>query len=288
MLILSCLAGALAVWLWMPGSSTRSLHRRLTPGGSATGSRLHNGRNASGRQAVRTSGARSPRRPVLPIACGVLGGAFAAGVGLDGSRGGVLAAAALITVGTAVLLWRGRRLMRSTAAFRAEVSAACAALAGHLRAGQVPSEAVVLTARDCPVFAEARRAQELGGDPTRVWRQQSQRLGGGGLAQLARAWEVSLHTGAPLAATLDQVTAALREDADVRWMVDGELAVSRATGAVMAGLPVGGIGLGYLLGGDPLAWLIDSPAGWTCLILGLLLGCGGVWWIELLARGVWR
>ena len=52
----------------------------------------------------------------------------------------------------------------------------------------------------------------------------------------------------------------------------------------MATLPLCGIGIGYLLGGDPARWLLAGPAGWACLLAGVLLACAGVRRFEALAR----
>ena len=124
----------------------------------------------------------------------------------------------------------------------------------------------------------------VGGEVTTVWRRQAARPGHGGLLELARSWEVSVQTGAPLSAALEQVASSLSAEQSLRTVVDGELAAPRATSKVMAALPACGIGMGYLLGGDPVAWLLEAPPGWACLVLGVALGCAGVVWIELLAR----
>ena len=67
-------------------------------------------------------------------------------------------------------------------------------------------------------------------------------------------------------------------------MVGSKLAAPRATGKLMAALPALGIGMGYLIGGNPLQWLAAGPPGWACLLLGVGLACAGVLWIENLAR----
>ena len=67
-------------------------------------------------------------------------------------------------------------------------------------------------------------------------------------------------------------------------MVAGELSAPLATGKVMAVLPGCGVALGYLLGGEPLDWLVGGPPGWACLLAGAVLACLGVLWIEALAR----
>ncbi|HET8915293.1 MAG TPA: type II secretion system protein, partial [Propionibacteriaceae bacterium] len=128
------------------------------------------------------------------------------------------------------------------------------------------------------------QAHALGGDVVSVWRQQAQRTGRRGLLELARAWQISTDTGAPMSSTLDQVATSLSADEELNRVVNSELASARATSKVMAALPPCGIGIGYLLGGDPARWLLAGAPGWACLLTGILLACAGVLWIEALAR----
>jgi tight adherence protein B len=228
---------------------------------------------------------RRPRRFGRTIA-GLLvaGAAVTAGLWLAGGRGGVLALVAVMVAGTVAHLTSRR--IRQAAALRSqtEVARACDRLASHLKVGQVPTTALVVAAADSAVLREAGEVQELGGDVTRVWRAQAGREGQEGLRQLARAWRVALDSGAPMSATLEEVAAGLSADQDLRSVVSGELASPRATGKVMAALPLCGIGMGYLLGGDPIAWLMADPLGWACLLGGVLLACTGVLWVEQLGR----
>jgi tight adherence protein B len=200
------------------------------------------------------------------------------------ARGAVLATAALLVTMTATRLIAQYRRRRSALRARADVAHACTVLASYLRVGQVPSAALAIAAADCEVLREGHRVHTLGGDLVAVWRQQAGQPGHEGLLELARAWQVSVETGAPMSSTLDQVAASLSADQSLMGVVNGELAAARATSKVMAALPLCGIGIGYLLGGDPARWLLAGPAGWACLLAGVLLGCAGVLWIEALAR----
>ena len=71
-------------------------------------------------------------------------------------------------------------------------------------------------------------------------------------------------------------------------MVPTPWAVVAAGLAGLAVLPLCGVGLGYLLGGDPIAFLVSGPLGWACLIGGAVFAACGVLWIEWLARQVGR
>ena len=86
-----------------------------------------------------------------------------------------------------------------------------------------------------------------------------------------------------MSAVLELVAEGLAADQSLRAVVASELSAPRATGKVMAVLPGCGIGLGYLLGGEPVGWLLAGPLGWGCLLGGVVLACLGVLWIETLA-----
>ena len=178
---------------------------------------------------------------------------------LASARGAVVSCVILLIALTAIRLgWQYRR-RRSAVRSRAEIAQACAVLASYLRVGQVPSAALAIAAADCEVLREGHQAHTLGGDVVQVWRQQARRPGHAGLLELARAWQISIETGAPMSSTLDQVAASLAADQALTQVVNSELAAARATGKLMAVLPGCGIGIGYLLGGDPARWLLAGP-----------------------------
>ena len=51
------------------------------------------------------------------------------------------------------------------------------------------------------------------------------------------------------------------------------MAGARTTAAVLAGLPVLGIGLGQLIGADPSSFLLSGGAGGWLLVIGVALAC---------------
>lgn len=203
---------------------------------------------------------------------------------LVGLRAAVFTGAGLLVLGTVARLAGGRSRRVAAERARLSVAEAAAVLASNLRVGMVPAQALTAAAAGCPVLEEGRATLAIGGDVSAVWRRQSGSDGCGGLRALARAWQVSAVAGASLTGTLEEVAAALAADQSLRAVVGSELAAPRATGKLMAVLPTLGIGMGYLIGGDPLRWLAGGPAGWGCLLLGVALACAGVLWIENLAR----
>jgi tight adherence protein B len=274
-MIMICLGCAvLAAWLAVPPPASRSLSSRLAP------------RAPSPVAYGRADDRRRRRRSLALFASLIILLVLIITAGLAGqARGAVLASAAMLIMMTTTRLIAQHRRRRSARRTRADVAHACTVLASYLRVGQVPSAALAIAAADCEVLREGHRAHSLGGDVVAVWRQKARRAGHQGLLELARAWQVSVETGAPMSSTLDQVAASLSADQSLMGVVNSELAAARASSKVMAALPLCGMGIGYLLGGDPARWLLAGPAGWACLLAGVLLGCTGVLWIEALARG---
>ena len=265
--LLPLLAAVVAVLLAVPRHSGRHLPDRLSP---------HSPQSARRHTVVRRLVAASAVLVAAAVAVSLA--AWSAH-----GPGAVLALSALIGAGTAVALGFAAKRQRRARRAQADVCLACGVLASYLRVGQVPSEALRLAAADSPVLVEGARILQIGGDVSAIWQAQSQRPGCAGLADLARAWQVATSTGAPLSASLEQVAAALAADQSLRAVVAGELSAPRATGKLMAVLPLLGVGLGYVLGGDPVQWLLAGPLGWACLLAGLVLAAAGVTWIERLA-----
>ena len=273
MIMTSLSCAVLATLLAVRRPAARNLRSRLAPPAPAEVLDTHRNRRIPRRQYGATVA-------ILIILLGLI---IAAGY-LEGPRGAVLTTTVVLIMGTVARLVAQYRRRRSARRARADVAHACTVLASYIRVGQVPSAALAIAAADCEVLREGHQAHTLGGDVVPVWRQQAQRAGYRGLLELARAWQISLETGAPMSSTLDQVATSLAADQELNRVVNSELAAARATSKVMAALPPCGIGIGYLLGGDPARWLLAGPAGWACLLAGILLACAGVLWIEALAR----
>jgi tight adherence protein B len=103
------------------------------------------------------------------------------------------------------------------------------------------------------------------------------------LAEVADAWQVAELTGAPLSTALEAVSVRFAAFAKLRQLVDAEVSSARATGKLLAALPLVGIGLGYAMGGDPLGFLTGSVFGQAVLALGACLASAGLVWVEKVA-----
>ncbi|MHA6619497.1 type II secretion system F family protein [Pseudonocardia sp. DLS-67] len=218
---------------------------------------------------------------------GALAGAVLAGVG--GGLAGALAA----------LVFRHRRAGRRAALDKAmaaeQLAAAVARITDELRAGSHPAAALAGTDADGPharaVLAPAAVAAGLGDGIVPALRR-----GGAGrpeigadVERIATAWSLAERHGIPLADLLG------RAHEDIRWRVRfaatvrAQLAGPRATAAVLTSLPLLGIGLGQLIGAEPLGVLRGSPLGQVLLVVGVaLLAAGSAWSERILGSAVPR
>ncbi|MEU3555274.1 type II secretion system F family protein [Streptomyces fragilis] len=175
---------------------------------------------------------------------------------------------------------------------RAEaVIALCGALAGEVRAGRQPGEALTLVLRGQGggvldgALAPAVAAARFGGDVATALTGASRAPGAEGLRGLAACWRVAVDRGAGLADGLERLDAALRSERDRRADLRSQLAGARATTVMLAGLPVLGLLLGTAMGADPLRILLHTGAGLACLAVGGVLEAAGVWWASRIVRG---
>lgn len=169
------------------------------------------------------------------------------------------------------------------------VIALCGALAGEVRAGRQPGEALLRAARDSGGLGEAQAvvlaAARFGGDVPGALTDAARQPGADGLVGLAACWRVAVDGGAGLAAGLDRLEGALRAERDQRADLRAQLAGSRSTAVMLAGLPVLGLLLGTALGADPLHVLLHTGAGLGCLLVGGVLEGVGMWWALRIVRG---
>ncbi|CAM5437573.1 type II secretion system F family protein [Streptomyces purpurascens] len=169
------------------------------------------------------------------------------------------------------------------------VIALCGALAGEVRAGRQPGEALLRAARDCGGLVDAQAtvlaAARFGGDVPVALEAAARQPGGEGLRGLAACWRVAVDQGAGLAAGLDRLAAALRAERDQRSDLRAQLAGARATAVMLAGLPALGLLIGTALGAEPLHVLLHTAAGLGCLVVGGVLEGLGLWWVLRIVRG---
>ncbi len=209
---------------------------------------------AAGVRSLRAPGwlSASPRR--APLVGGVVGAA----------SGAVLAGpvAAVVVGAYGALAVRGlvrRRLARRAQLARRHSLDQLCALAADLRAGVPVLTAAASLSNDAAPAAPDR------------------------LGRLARAAvRLADRTGAPLADLLERIEADARATDRGLAAAAAQAAGSRATAWLLAALPLGGIGLGYGVGVDPVAVLLRTPIGGGCAVVAVVLQLAGLLWAERL------
>lgn len=126
------------------------------------------------------------------------------------------------------------------------------------------------------------RALGAGADPRRAAGEQLR--GSGMIASLGAALTVCERTGAPTARVLQSLADALRDLHDAALARRSAFAGPRSTARILLVLPLAGLGLGMLLGGDPLRLLATTPVGNLLGVTGVLLTVLGWWWMRRLIR----
>ncbi|MFL6127661.1 MAG: type II secretion system F family protein [Mycobacteriales bacterium] len=205
----------------------------------------HRSRLAQGRTTVRI---RS-RAGLSTAAGGTLFGAVARfGFGMNVPLLPVLAG--MLAGGAAGVLVAGSAAARGRRRRDAALVESIGALAADLRAGRQPAEAMTAD----PAAAHLSSAA------------------------VAAVWTVAERSGAPAAAVLDRVEQDLRTRERQRREVTAQLAGARSTAALLAVLPVLGIGLGSAMGARPLSVLFGTGRGQAALLVGAGLDALGLLW----------
>ena len=189
-----------------------------------------------------------------------------------------------VLLGTSAWLARRTHSDRLRARSRVDTARTTKTLALLLQAGQIPTRALNDAASDCAALMPVARTGRLGGDVAAAFNELGAQPGAGGYRRVSAAWYVSERTGAPIALVLGRVAENLRRERHLAAVVSAELAAARASGRIMALLPFIAIGLGSMVGADPLGFLFGSWLGQVAFLSGTVLVAGGVLWTERIAR----
>ena len=175
----------------------------------------------------------------------------------------------------------GRRPQRATAV---EVAGMVERLATVLSTGAGMRQAWDAVARSLPAgeLADLARAVAAGADPRRVCPPGLR--GGAVVGSLGAALTVCERTGAPTVGVLHSLAEALRDLHDAALARRSAFAGPRSTARILLVLPLAGLGLGILLGGDPLRLLATTPMGNLMALLGGVLTAVGWWWMRRLIQ----
>ncbi|OBK72857.1 type II secretion system F family protein [Mycobacterium sp. 1274761.0] len=191
-------------------------------------------------------------------------------------------------VSTGTLVSRRRRAVarRARAAEACALQGALDVLVGELRVGAHPVAAFEVAARETDgtvahsLRAVAARAR-LGADVAVGLRcfSASSRMPAH-WERLALFWRLAQSHGLAIATLMRAAHRDIVERERFSARVDAGMAGARTTAAVLAGLPVLGIGLGQLIGADPVGFLLSPGFGGWLLVVGVTLACGGLLWSD--------
>lgn len=229
---------------------------------------------------------RLPRRTLVVVGCAAAGLGLWSAVPLS-----VLTAAA--AVAATVALRVRRRRARSRRVTEAEaLHGALEVLVSELRVGAHPVPAFEVAARESEgavatsLRAVAARAR-LGADVTAGLRDVA---GCSALpshwTRIAVCWELAQTQGLAIATLMQAAQRDIAERQRFSSRVEASMAGARATAGVLAALPVLGIGLGQMIGADPVAFLTGGGAGGAVLVTGVCLSCAGLLWSDRITAGV--
>jgi tight adherence protein B len=216
----------------------------------------------------------------------VLAGAAAATV----LGGPLLLAGAVVAAAVAPVVARRRARTDVRRRRRTQLPGALERLATALRAGSsVPTALGAvgggLPAPIGPELAELGRQAEGGRAVAEVLDEWAARHDDAGTRLAASALVLATVVGGAPGRAVDGVAATLRERLDLS---DERRALGSQARMSTLVLSVAPLGFALLLGatdGASSRFLLGTPAGWACLVVGLGLDAAGAWWMARLTRG---
>lgn len=103
-----------------------------------------------------------------------------------------------------------------------------------------------------------------------------------GVAAMAACWQVGQTTGASLAEVFERLARYYETEIDLRQQRETALSGPTATGRILSWLPALGLGLGIIMGTDPLGVLFGSLGGALVGLTGVGLAYAGSRWTSRL------
>lgn len=104
------------------------------------------------------------------------------------------------------------------------------------------------------------------------------------LPSLLAASRLSWRTGAPVADVLDECAEGLTEAGEAQSARQIAMSGPKSTATMLAWLPVVGLGLGLVMGVNPVGFLLTTGLGRVCLVIGLAAEFSGIAWVRRLVR----
>ncbi|OZD14922.1 type ii secretion system integral membrane subunit [Rhodococcus sp. 06-156-3C] len=191
--------------------------------------------------------------------------------------------------------WKRRRSATEKRKFRTESARLIAALdtvIGELGVGSHPASASAVAAAESSgtvgiAFERASGHARMGGRAHDGLSVPDAAISGP-LSIVASAWRIADDHGLALARLLGAARRDMQVRNRFRDRTQASLAGARATGTVLACLPIVGVGLGQAMGASPLSVLLGGGLGGILLVIGTALVCGGLLWTDAITDKVCR
>ena len=233
---------------------------------------------------------RATPRPTIPVAPALVAVLL---ISATIAPPGVVGALGAATV-TAASRRRRRVRQRRRTAEAAALQGALDVLVGELRIGAHPVAAFEAAAAEVDTDVAgalrtvAARAR-MGADVAAGLRDAAHRSSlPAHWQRLAVCWQLAHAHGLAIATLMQAAQRDIVARERFSAQVTAGMAGARATAVVLAGLPVLGVGLGQLIGADPLRFLMSDGAGQWLLAVGVGLSCAGLAWSDRITGQVTR
>lgn len=204
---------------------------------------------------------------------------------------GAVVAAAIVAVTVEARRRRWRAQQRRTAEAVA-LQGALDVLVGELRIGAHPVAAFGAAAKEVDgavatsmrtVAARARMGADVAAGLRSVARRSSLPAH---WERLAVCWQLAHAHGLAIATLMHTAQGDIVARERFSAQVTAGMAGARTTAAVLAALPLLGIGLGQMIGAEPLRFLVSGGSGQWLLAAGVALSCIGLVWSDRITGGV--
>jgi len=201
-------------------------------------------------------------------------------------------AAGAIVVAAAVTRRRGAAARARRDAEAVALQGALGVLVGELRVGVHPVVAFETAAAEVDgptalalraVAARARLGADVAAGLLAVARQSGLP---GHWERLSVYWRLAQTQGLAIVALMRTAQNDIVERERFASRVMAATAGARATAAILAGLPILGVGMGHLIGADPVRFLLFDRVGGWLLLIGVALACAGLCWSDRIVAGV--
>lgn len=203
-----------------------------------------------------------------------------------------VAATGIIVALTATARWRRHtRATRGVTQTR-DLEGALDVLVGELRVGAHPVTAFGIAAAEVEgtvgsSFREMAARARLGADVAAGLHSVAARSPSpASWERIAVSWQLAQTHGLTMATLMRAAQNDIVERQRFAARVTAAMAGARATAAILTGLPLLGIGLGQLIGANPVRFLCSDGPGAVMLVVGVMLACSGLLWSDRITNAV--